>query len=333
VKITNLIRNTDKLKTRMALDVIHGLTSKPKFIYSQYFYDDKGSNLFQKLTKTEDYYLTNCEYEILKKISDEIPQLLDHGTAKIVDLIEFGVGDGHKSRLVIHSLLDREFKVNYYPIDISGRALDLLQDNLCSHNLLETHGLIADYIDGLSSIKDKSNHLKMVLFLGSSIGNFEPKKSREFLRRVKSNLNAGDYILMGFDQKKDIGVLHRAYNDAEGITREFNLNILEHINRELGANFIIDNFEHHGFYNPHSGAMESFLISLCEQKVVVRDFEQAITFHQFEPIHLEYSHKYLLSEIESLCNETGFTMVNNFFDDKNYYVNSLWRVRQRGPNG
>jgi|SRR5579871_2599112 len=325
MKITNLAHNNESLNN-FTNDVIRGLKSKPKFISSQHFYDDNGSNLFQKITKTKDYYLTLCEYRILEKTSNEIAQIMSKNKTGILDVIELGPGDGHKSRLIINALLTSNLTVNYYPIDISERALLLLSENLFSSTLLNTHAIIADYIDGITHINKQSSNPKLVLFLGSSIGNFDPKTSLDFLQTLKNNLNPDDFLLIGFDQKKEINILQRAYNDGDGLTREFNLNILRRINRELGANFVINNFEHHGFYNPNLGAMESYLISLCEQTVIINGLQEPIVFHKFEPLHLEYSYKYLLPEIELLSKATECNIIKNFNCDDDYYIISLWQV-------
>jgi L-histidine N-alpha-methyltransferase len=326
MKIINLIKDNNRLKYEFAKDIIKGLTSKKKFISSQYFYDDKGSNLFQKITNSNDYYLTRCEFSILENAGHEIAELVQGDENKAIDVIELGVGDGHKSKLIINALLNSGMKIQYYPIDISEQALVLLKENLSSAQLVDIQGLVADNIDGISYVKNKSTFPKLLLFLGSSIGNFNPEKARDFLRELKSNLNPGDYVLIGFDQKKSVNILQKAYNDTEGITREFNLNILARINREMGANFIIDNFDHHGFYNPNIGAMESHLISLCDQAVNIGVLERPILFHKFEPLHLEYSYKYLLPEIEFMSSEAGFKIVKNFIDENNYFISSLWQV-------
>lgn len=321
MKISNLINNVEGEKNQFAHDVIKGLSSSPKFISSKYFYDNIGSDLFQKITRTTDYYLTSCEYTILQTTSQDISKIINH---KILDIIELGAGDGHKSKLIIDAFLKSQSLINYYPIDISQQAMFFLEHNLASQ--IAAHGIVAEYVEGLAYVKNISPNPKLVLFLGSSIGNFSPKNSLEFLRAVKNNINPGDHVIIGFDLKKDLNILYKAYNDSEGLTRKFNLNILTRVNNNLKANFILDNFEHYGFYNPNYGAMESFLISLCDQDIYIKELDMSINFNKFEPLHLEYSYKYSLPEIKTLSEESGFRIIDNFCDDKNYFVNSLWQA-------
>jgi L-histidine N-alpha-methyltransferase len=171
-----------------------------------------------------------------------------------------------------------------------------------------------------------SRNRQVVLFLGSNIGNLDRTDSLEFLRKLWKTLNADDFVLIGFDQKKNIPVLNKAYNDSSGHTTEFNLNVLSRINRELGGDFDLDRFYHYGFYNPTEGAMESYLISLEEQQVYVRDLQRSFHFGKYEPVHLEYSFKFLPSDIEFLCDQTGFDVVKHFSDEQTYFIDSLWRV-------
>jgi len=316
-----------------AIDVLRGLSSNPKKLPSKYFYDNNGSDLFQKITRESDYYLTSKEYLILEKESTEITHIIQKNGAidkDKIDIIELGVGDGHKSKLIIESFLSTNTQVNYYPIDISEQAMILLKNNLSNSLLLSVQGIVADYFTGLTHIKSSSKNPKLVLFLGSNIGNFDPQQSLEFMCNLFHCLNDKDYVLVGFDQKKDVRVLNKAYNDSAGYTAEFNLNILTRMNEELGANFIRDNFQHYGFYNPNLGAMESHLISLLNQEVTISTLKRSFNFKKFEAIHLEYSYKFLPSDIEQLCSQTGFSLMRNFADEKAYFLNSLLRVTKGG---
>ncbi len=325
MKIKNLLKNegpTDHLD-EFGMAVLTGLSSTPKTISSKFFYDDYGSELFKKITGAPDYYVTSTEFSILKQLASTLPALIGGNT---IDIIELGAGDGHKSKLLIDGFLDFDFKVNYYPVDISEQAMLFLQNNFTESSKLEVHGVVADYFTGLSHLRALSNNRQLVLFLGSTIGNFDRTQTEDFLRRIWKSMNPEDFILIGFDQKKDIPVLNKAYNDSEGFTERFNLNLLTRINRELGGNFLIQKFKHYGFYNPLKGAMESHLVSLEEQEVTIRDLKKTFRFSKFESIHLEYSFKFLPSEIDVLCRETGFTGVGHFKDEKAWFVDSLWKV-------
>lgn len=311
---------------QFAIDVLTGLSSSPKKLSSKYFYDDVGSDLFQKITRESDYYLTNKEYLLLERESRKIAHIVEKKEA--IDIIELGVGDGHKSKLILNSFLACHTRVNYYPIDISEQAITLLKENMLDSPLMNVHAIVADYFAGLSHIKSSSNNHKFVLFLGSNIGNFDPQQSLEFACNLWHCLNDGDYVLMGFDQKKDIRTLNSAYNDSAGYTAKFNLNLLARMNRELGADFLINRFQHYGFYNPNLGAMESHLISLDEQQVNFGELKRSFTFKKFEPIHLEYSYKFLPSDIEKLCTQAGYSLIRNFTDAEGYYLSSLWRAHK-----
>ncbi len=310
-------------KEQFAIDVLTGLCMSQKHISAKYFYDDSGSELFQKITKHEDYYPTRTEFEILDNIKHKLPRLID---AEEIDIIELGAGDGHKSQLIIQGFLDLRVKVNFYPIDISEKAMHLLEKNIEPHCDLKVHGIVGEYMEGLRFIRKKSSRTQLVLFLGSNIGNFDQVQNQGFLRKLWKSLNESDHALIGFDLKKKVNILTTAYNDSAGHTKEFNLNLLRRINSELGGNFDICKFEHLGTYNPALGAMESYLLSTESQEVYISELQRSFHFNEFEPIHLEYSFKFLRSDIDYLSQQTGFEVVEHFSDPKNYFLDSLWNV-------
>lgn len=310
------------------IEVLTGLSQSRKKINSKYFYDDIGSHLFQQITKHKDYYPTNAEREILLTYSDEIIKSISEDK---IDLVEFGVGDGNKTVSLIKSCLDHNKKLKYMPIDISEKAFEQMGEFDFFSNAMkfETVGIVADYIDGLKIAKKSSNRKRLIIFLGSNIGNFDPVSSQIFLKKIWKQLDHGDYFLIGFDLKKDIAALMRAYNDSDGLTEKFNLNILHRINTSLQANFIIEHFQHYGCYNPVLGAMESFLISLASQDVFISKIPQKFSFAKYEPIHLEYSFKYLESDIYDLAKKTGYVVNSVYYDSKRYFANALWRVEKQ----
>jgi len=173
----------------------------------------------------------------------------------------------------------------------------------------------------------------VLLFLGSNIGNFNRSAARGFLFRLWNALNDGDFILVGFDLKKDIELFLAAYNDARGVTARFNLNVLQRINRELGGQFDVSKFRHFGTYDVFSGAMESYLVSLEAQEVFVEHIGRVFSFHPWEPIHTEYSYKYLISDIETLARETGFEIKEHLFDSRRWFVDSVWQVHKTDADG
>lgn len=306
-----------------SIDVMAGLLESPKSLPSKYFYDDIGSQIFQKITQHVDYYPTRTELEIIGSFQHKLPDILARGE---LDIIELGPGDGHKSKLIIDGFLHANCRVNYYPIDISAEALNLLEANIVPRENLHVHGLVEEYFAGLKVARSKSNNTQLVLFLGSNIGNFDKPSSQQFMHQIAAQLNPGDHVLVGFDMKKDIATLTAAYNDSSGYTRDFNLNLLTRINAELDADFDVSNFQHLGLYNPILGAMESYLIATKPQDVYFPATDTVVHFDAFEPIHVEYSFKYLPADIESLSEVAGFERVRNFSDPQNFFVDSLWRI-------
>nr|HAT8713997.1 L-histidine N(alpha)-methyltransferase [Legionella jordanis] len=308
-------------------DVLLGLSRPKKTIPSKYFYDETGSELFNRITKHPDYYLTACEIDILTTIRKELSALLEKTT---FNLIELGPGEGIKSRLLIDQFIKDRRSFSYCMVDISTQYLEQLAQKINGElpdlNIISIN---SDYSNGIKCLGETSKEKNFVLFLGSSIGNFDLSTSRCFLQEIRQSLQEGDYMLIGFDLRKDIDVLLRAYNDRDGITRAFNLNLLERVNRELNANFNLNSFEHYGNYNVLDGAMESFIVSRAEQTVHVASLNKTFFFDRFEPIHVESSYKYTLFQIEHLAQTSYFEVVNNFSDSQNYFVNSLWRAKPK----
>lgn len=311
-----------------AYDVLVGLSEKPKRLGSKYFYDDEGSRLFQKIMSLPEYYPTECEAEILTARAVEIVSPLASGGP--FNLVDLGAGDGEKTRILIEALRAKGADFTYVPIDISEAAMESLVGALKEEMpdvLVE--GLVCEYAEGVHYLgQQPAGRRNLVLFLGSNIGNFNRVQANAFLRRLWSSLRTDDYVLVGFDLKKDIEALLGAYNDRKGVTRAFNLNLLHRINRELGADFDVEQFRHFGTYNVFSGAMESYLVSLVPQIVRVDALQLSFSFDAWEPVHTEYSYKYLRSDIERLAYDTGFSVQGRFEDERGWFVDSLWRVER-----
>lgn len=309
---------------KLAQDVLLGLSERPRRISSRYFYDDAGSRLFQRITDSKDYYPTRIEADILEAHKDAIIDAVGDHKFKLVDL---GAGDGRKTDILLSRAIARNRDVTFVPIDISEAAMQSLIGKMDEKlPTLEVSGIVAEYFDGLHALRTANGERTLVLFLGSNIGNFRTDRARMFLRQMWDALSDGDLVLIGFDLKKDIDVLLRAYNDEQGLTRDFNLNLLARLNRELGADFELEHWRHFGTYNVFTGAMESYLVSQRRQTVTVRDLRQSFDFDPFEPIHTEYSYKYLDSDIEGLASATGFQVVARWYDAKRWFADMLWRV-------
>src|SRR5665647_853478 len=249
-------------------DVLNELQSSPKYLQSKYFYDKKGDELFQKIMQCEEYYLTNCEMEIFSTQTAALADIIidQHNN---FDVVELGPGDAVKSLYLLKELVSKNAIDTYFPVDISNNIIDLLQKKIPEQlPELNIHGLNGEYLSMLTSAKKISDKIKLVLFLGSNIGNISKEDVNEFCRQIRSQLSIGDMLLIGIDLKKNPKQIRNAYDDSKGYTREFNLNLLTRINRELDGDFHVENFEHYATYDPITGACKSFLVSLKDQQVV-----------------------------------------------------------------
>jgi dimethylhistidine N-methyltransferase len=315
------------IQEQFALDVLLGLSETPKTIHSKYFYDAEGSRLFQAITDLPEYYLTRCEHEILETHKDEIARLVSR---RRFNLVELGPGDAHKTMLLMDRFLSAGIDFRYVPIDISEAAMQELVNSLDRRfPKLSVHGLVSSYSNGLKWLNTMKNESNFLLFMGSNIGNFNKAAARVFLRSLWNSLQSEDLVLIGFDLKKDINMMLLAYNDRQEVTARFNLNLLQRINRELGANFDLNRFRHYANYDVYSGAMESYLVSTESQDVFIKSIGQSFHFEPWEPIHTEYSYKYLESDIEELAKTTGFTVETQLYDSKHFFVDSIWRVAKK----
>ncbi len=312
------------LLSELANDTLRGLTSKPKYLLSKYFYDDAGSIIFQDIMKMPEYYLTDCEYEIFdsqkKQIIDEFIKDSTH-----FDLIELGSGDGLKTKVLLNGLIGRSININYIPIDISRKAnIDLEKSLALEIPALKVKAQTDDFFRVLKRMNGHSGLRKVILFLGSNIGNFTDDEINLFLEHLSGFAHSGDRIMIGFDLKKSPEVIIQAYNDPHGHTRRFNLNHLKRLNRELGADFNLDNFEQHTEYNPHTGEVKSFLVSRENQKVHIEALEEVIHFYKWEAVFMELSRKFDFETIEKYAATFGFCVAKHFTDKKGWFTDSLW---------
>lgn len=312
------------LISSIARDTLQGLSSSPKFLLSKYFYDDAGSSIFQDIMQMPEYYLTDCEHEILTTYKHSITHMFQEDVIAF-DLIELGSGDGLKTKILLQALMEEDVCFNYIPVDISHKANDELVSSLKSEMpFLNVNAKTGDYFQEVKKLNRHSGLRKVILFLGSNIGNFNEEEINLFLSQLSNLCHPGDKVLIGFDLKKSPAVIMQAYNDPYGYTQGFNLNHLIRLNRELGANFQIDHFEHHTDYNPESGEVKSFLVSKTVQSVYIADLEQSFHFNQWEPIFMELSRKFDYSIVETLAKDHHFKIEHQFTDHRNYFLNSLW---------
>lgn len=308
-------------------DVKEGLSKGLKNLPSKYFYDKVGDALFQKLMHSKAYYLSRCELSILKEHADDIAQIVADRSHEL-DLVELGAGDASKSIYLLRAFQQTKIDFIYYPIDISKNVITHLNKKFTEFvPSMRVHGLNGDYVHMLKKQRTISQKPMIILFLGSNIGNMTITQANDFCKQVSGFMRAGDFFLIGVDLKKDPDTILRAYNDPEGITRAFNLNLLTRINNELEGNFNTDKFSHFPLYDPVSGECKSYLISTEDQKVHIGSGSEKFTvnFAAHEPIHMEISKKFDLSEIDQLAEQAGFKITKHFFDDKKCFVNSLWQ--------
>ena len=323
----NSQKNEAIKKTQFAKDVMLGLSQNPKAVSSRYFYDEQGDKIFQQIMNMPEYYLTRSEHEIFSQQRKEICEAFN-AFGEAFNLIEFGAGDGYKTKLLLNYLLENGADFTYYPVDISNHILEELSESL--HNelpALKVKPLNLEYFSALSKLSEINKRRNIILFLGANIGNFHINEAGTFLQRVNWYSKKGDMFLLGLDLKKDPRIISAAYNDPHGITASFNLNLLDRMNRELGADFDTRQFMHHTFYEAVSGEVRSYLVSLKKQSVHFAVLDWKKEFDAFEIIHTEISKKYSITELETLAKEQDFQILEHFTDDKKYFLDTLWKVK------
>ncbi|MDI1240616.1 MAG: L-histidine N(alpha)-methyltransferase, partial [bacterium] len=300
--------------TQFAEDVLKGLSSSPKQLSSRYFYDDEGSRLFMEIMKLPEYYPTRAEMKIFTEQKAEICEAFTDGTDAI-DLIELGAGDGTKTAVLIEHLLATGVDFRYEPIDISQEANDALETRFKEKfPSLRIDPHTGDYFKILGSFKKDNGRRKVILFLGSNIGNFLRDHAVAFFRSLRGVMSESDRLFVGFDMQKDPRTIVAAYDDKQGITAQFNLNLLRRINRELGADFDIGKFSHYAQYRPMECAARSFLISREKQTVTINALNRSFDFEQWEAIFMEISQKYTHAMIDELAGDGGFEIAQEFYN-------------------
>ncbi len=307
-------------------DVVKGLTSFPKSLSSKYFYDKKGDKLFQDIMAMPTYYLTNSEFEIISSQKEAISASFQAENG--FDLIELGAGDGKKTKVLLKYLAEQNIDFSYLPIDISQNVLDGLKESVEKEipgiDIQPQQGTYFEVLEDLASYNTRK---KVIMVLGSNIGNLLHPKAIEFLENIQEGMNPNDLVFMGFDQKKNPQTILDAYNDKEGITAAFNKNVLHRINRELDANFDVDEFLHWEVYDPETGTAKSYLVSKKEQEVRINKLELDVNFKAWETIHTEISQKYDDAVVSWLADEAGLQIANQFTDSKGFYKNYLFKKK------
>jgi L-histidine Nalpha-methyltransferase len=297
--------------TPLGADVARGLTARPKRLPPWLFYDERGSALFEAITELPEYYLTRTEREIFALHGDAIVgAAADSGLA----IIELGAGSAAKTDLLLAAAVRRHGAVTYYPIDIAASALEQARDRIARElPQVSVQSILRDYTRRLGELPGTGCR-RLVLYIGSSIGNFEPQAASALLRSLRRQLSPGDWLLLGVDHVKDRTTMLRAYNDGAGVTAEFNRNVLARINAELGANFRPRLFRHRALWNDRESRMEMHLESLVAQEISIPVLELTVRFRRGESVHTENSYKFTPDAVNTLLARGGFAPRHNWTD-------------------
>jgi len=308
-------KSDNSSKENFSSDIINGLKQKQKILHPKYFYNDIGSKLFEQICKLDEYYLTRSEIEILESFHEELSMHL----VNEYNLVELGSGSSYKTKFILDILHRKQNNVEYFPIDISNILKHSIGYLSTDYDKLKIIGIIDTYEHGLRFVKQYQNKKNLVMFLGSSFGNFMPDEGKIFLKNISESMKSGDLFLIGLDLKKDAQILEDAYNDPNGVTGKFNLNILSRINTELDANFDLGKFEHDSIFNEHEGKIEMHLRSLTDQKITISKTNDEIYISEGESIITENSYKFTELEIKSMISNSGLEISQIWYDKRNFY--------------
>ena len=308
-----------KIEKSFAEEISFSLNQISKFINPKFFYDKKGSELFESICLLPEYYPTRTEISILKKLKHDLPSYLDEN----INLVELGSGTSVKTRLILDIFTKLQPKTEYFPIDISEILTESSEQLLKDYDTLHITGIIDTYEGGLEFLKSYDDKKNLILFLGSSFGNFTPDDGKLFLEKIFSTMKSGDLFLIGLDLVKNKNILESAYDDSTGVTAKFNLNVLSRINDELDADFDINNFSHYSIYNENDQRIEMNLKSLVSQSVIIGKSNLSLNLDKGELIHTEYSHKYHISQIKKFLSDVGFEFKNMWLDDEKHFSLTL----------
>ena len=305
-----------------AREVEEGISGFPKTLPCKLFYDATGSELFEEITRLPEYYLTRTELAILQEHAVEMVQ----AAGQNVTVVELGAGTAAKTCTLLRALARRQMRVGFFPVDISPAALGEARERVSAEcPNVSVKPVVADFAEGFGFLRDIGGR-KLVLYLGSSIGNFDPESAVKMLSQVRRELASGDALLLGTDMVKNPSVLVPAYDDSQGVTAEFNKNVLRRLNRDLQADFDLDAFRHVALWNPIRSRMEIYLESLRTQMVTLRLLQLTVRIHAGERIHTENSYKYTMPMANEMLKDAGFNLERSWFDECKWFGLHLARV-------
>ncbi|HEY9768283.1 MAG TPA: L-histidine N(alpha)-methyltransferase [Coleofasciculaceae cyanobacterium] len=296
-------------------DVINGLNKASKFIPARYFYDKKGSQLFEAICQLLEYYPTRTEASILEQYATEIV-----AQTQANEIVELGSGSSTKTRYLLDVYQDFNTPLYYVPVDVSGSILQESADSLLAdYPHLKIQGKVATYSQALQQLSTSFSDRRIIIFLGSSIGNFNSLECARFISQVTSALNPGDYFLLGIDLQKPVEILTAAYNDSQGVTAAFNLNMLQHLNNRFKGNFNLDLFKHQAIYNQTEHQIEMYLISQENQSVTLESLDLTIELKQGERILTEISRKFNLEKMGSYLGNLNLNLIHAYTDPQQWF--------------
>ncbi len=311
----SILELTQSAAAEFIADVQIGLSRRQKEISSRYLYDELGSALFEAITVLPEYGLTRADSRLLQRYAGELPP---YST-----VAELGAGCGTKTRWILEALRP----ARYLPIDVSASALDRCRREL--EGFAQIDAVVGTYLEGMREVVAQRNQAEplLLLFLGSTVGNFESRCREDFLKQIRSRLQPGDGFLIGFDLVKPLDQMLVAYDDPAGVTAAFNLNLLGRANRELGADFVLRNFEHVARYDDREQRIEMHLRSRCEQRVFIKAANFHCDFHAGETIWTESSYKFRPDQIVKMAESSGFTCERQWMDEQWPFAESFWIAR------
>ena len=296
-------------------DVIDGLKQERKSLPARYFYDAKGSQLFEAICQLPEYYPTRTEAKIIQQYAAKIIN-----QTKVVELVELGSGSSTKTRYLFDAQKNFNTPLYYVPVDVSGSILQESAANLLAdYPQLKIQGKVATYSQALEQLSSSYLGTRIIIFLGSSIGNFEPAECDRFIEQISLALNPGDYFLLGIDLQKPVEILEAAYNDSQGVTTAFNLNMLQHLNNRFAGNFNLDNFKHQAVYNQTEHQIEMYLISQQNQTVNLVDLDLTIKLAKKEKILTEISRKFDLAKMEKYLGDRNLNLIQTYTDSERWF--------------
>jgi dimethylhistidine N-methyltransferase len=323
--VTPLFDAAPRIDTAVAAAVREGLAARPRRLPPWLFYDEAGSRLFDRITELPEYYLTRTERGILAAHAEEIVALAAGGER--LRIAELGAGSADKTRLLLAAAVARQGTVVYEPVDVSATALEAARERIEREIAgVSVAPRVEDYTRGLELAQPAPGERRLVLYIGSSIGNFDPAQAAGLLQTVRAGLQPGDALLLGVDLVKSEAALLAAYDDAAGVTAAFNLNLLTRLNRELGADFDLEAFAHRAIWNAAQSRIEMHLVSRRAQTVRLPALGLEVAFAAGESIHTENSYKYLPGQAEEMLSAAGFTTAKSWTDAQGWFAVCLARA-------